>query len=540
MTSRRQILSRQLRRVCRRLWLQTLLDQLVWFVSGAFVLAALWYVLQPLLFGDASPSVFWQVAGCLAGAAFIAAALVSVFRMPSALSAALALDARFGLKERVTSLLTLSPPDASSPAGLALLEDVEQRVSQLDVGSGFPLTWPRRGWLVAASAGLLAAVFVFYEPPKGQAGNQSPGDEEQTPANIAELEREMKKLSAKRPRPQTQRQTPTAKEIERIEAELEKIAQRPRENKSQLRERIKEMTDLESQLKKREQELAARQTAIKKQLERLQQKTGDQKGPADELRKALAENDLEKAKKEVERLHKKLKENELTEQQKEQLSRQLKEMQEELKRLSRREDEKEKLQQLAREGKLDPEQLQRELDRLEKEAKQLDQLKDLAQKLEECEQCLKKGDADELARKMNELAQQMQKMELSQQDLETLNDQLSRLQAAKKAACKGMGDGLKGNGLGKGEKPGGKRPVAEKGPTGAYDSKNRVEFDPKGQKIFDGYAPGQNFKKKTTAEIAGEIQNAQQQAPEVIDTERIPKAARDMAKGYFRNLGNQK
>jgi hypothetical protein len=58
--------------------------------------------------------------------------------------------------------------------------------------------------------------------------------------------------------------------------------------------------------------------------------------------------------------------------------------------------------------------------------------------------------------------------------------------------------------------------------------------------MFDGYAPGQSFRKKTTAEIAGEVKQASQEAPEAIEQQRIPKAARDMAKGYFRNLGDQK
>lgn len=39
--------------------------------------------------------------------------------------------------------------------------------------------------------------------------------------------------------------------------------------------------------------------------------------------------------------------------------------------------------------------------------------------------------------------------------------------------------------------------------------------------------------------MEGEIKQASQEAPQAIETQRIPKAARDMAKGYFRNLGGQ-
>jgi hypothetical protein len=66
-----------------------------------------------------------------------------------------------------------------------------------------------------------------------------------------------------------------------------------------------------------------------------------------------------------------------------------------------------------------------------------------------------------------------------------------------------------------------------------------VDFDAKGKKIFDGYAPGQNFKKKGGAEMAGEIQQAAQEAPEAVEQQRIPRAYRDSAKGFYRRLREQ-
>jgi hypothetical protein len=82
--------------------------------------------------------------------------------------------------------------------------------------------------------------------------------------------------------------------------------------------------------------------------------------------------------------------------------------------------------------------------------------------------------------------------------------------------------------------------MGEKKPTKSFDAKIKTDFDPKGKKMFDGYTTGPNFKKKTSAEIAGEVKQASQEAPEAIEQQRIPKAARDMAKGYFRNLGGRK
>jgi hypothetical protein len=76
--------------------------------------------------------------------------------------------------------------------------------------------------------------------------------------------------------------------------------------------------------------------------------------------------------------------------------------------------------------------------------------------------------------------------------------------------------------------------------TDSFDAKVKGEFDPKGKKMFEGYAPGQSFKKKTSAEMAGEVRQAAQEAPEAIEQQRIPRASRDILKGYFRNLGDAK
>ena len=86
----------------------------------------------------------------------------------------------------------------------------------------------------------------------------------------------------------------------------------------------------------------------------------------------------------------------------------------------------------------------------------------------------------------------------------------------------------------------GRRPDGKQGGIRSYDAKQQAPFNPKGQKLFDGYAPGQAFKKKAGVDMAGEVQQAAQEAPEAVEVQRIPKAARDMARGYFRNLGGQK
>jgi hypothetical protein len=85
----------------------------------------------------------------------------------------------------------------------------------------------------------------------------------------------------------------------------------------------------------------------------------------------------------------------------------------------------------------------------------------------------------------------------------------------------------------------GRRPLGKNKPFRQFDARAKTEFDPKGKKIFDGYAPGQSFQKKSGAELIGEIKQASQEAPEAIEQQRIPKAAREMAKGYFQRMREQ-
>ena len=71
------------------------------------------------------------------------------------------------------------------------------------------------------------------------------------------------------------------------------------------------------------------------------------------------------------------------------------------------------------------------------------------------------------------------------------------------------------------------------------DARQRTDFNAKGKKIFDGFAPGENFKARPGPEILGEVAPAAQEAADAVEQQRIPKAARDLAKGYFKNLGGQ-
>jgi uncharacterized coiled-coil DUF342 family protein len=426
-------LQRQLRRVRRRLFWQTLLACLFWCWAGALALSAGWFLAQSFLIPSPPGWLRLAVAGSVLGSATLLGIFLGVLRTPGRLDAALLLDERFGLKERVTTSLTLEPQHQHTPAAQALLADANQRVSQLDVGTRFPV---RVSWLATVApvvAALLAVGAFYYQPPPTQAKASVEAKRSEPPANAAEIEKKLDSLK-KKPAEQRREGRPPSEDLQRIEAELDQIARRPRETKEQLRERIKEMTALEDSLKQREKEATERMQSIRNQLQQMDRwanQDGNHDGPAKDLQKALAEGKLDEAKKELQKLAKKIKENQLTAKEKEQLKKQLQDLQKKLERAAQQKDKQDQLKKLHQEGKLDADTLKRELEQLKQDSQQLKDLQKLANQLGQAQQAMQNGNDKEAGSSLDDAAEQMKELDLQEQDLQDLREQLQRLQDAK-------------------------------------------------------------------------------------------------------------
>jgi hypothetical protein len=390
---------RQIRRVARRLFLQTLLDKLVVCLAIALMVSAAWFLAQPYLLDSPPDWLRWVVAGSVVLAGAVVAVILAIVKAPDRLSAALLIDERFELRERVTTSLTLGNRERTSPAGQALLADVNERVTGLDVRSRFPFRLDWWAALVPVAAIVLTLVALFYEPTFSQSSASAAANEDKKPpANAAAIDEKVKELK-KRAREQRPDELPPKSEmLQQLEEDLDKIANKPRTTKEEVRERVKELTDVEDEMKKQERQLADKEQAVKdqlKQMDRLAKKQKQEDGPAKDLDKALAQGNLKQAQQEMERLAKKLENNELSKEDQEKLAKQLEDIKDQLERLSRMEDEKERLKELSRQGELDPEALDRELDRLNDEQKKLEELEELARELDEAKEALKKGDCAE-------------------------------------------------------------------------------------------------------------------------------------------------
>ena len=97
-------------------------------------------------------------------AAVLAAIVYAVVTAPSVEAVATEVDKRFGLRERLSSSITLPRDEQDSDFGMALMADAEKRANQLDVSERFSLKPSRLGWLPIAIVPMLAIVLMLVEP----------------------------------------------------------------------------------------------------------------------------------------------------------------------------------------------------------------------------------------------------------------------------------------------------------------------------------------------------------------------------------------
>lgn len=564
------LLARQVARVRRRLFVQLCLNRLAVGWAIALVLTTGWLLARPYVAATAEPWVSWAVGGGLFALGTAVAAWLAARRTPTPVDAALSMDERFRLRERVTTSLTLTPEQQATPAGRALLNDVAPHLEKLKVGEKFPvrLTWASA--LVPAAALALTGVALFYNPVIPQAKAEEAAATPVPPAIANEIEQKKQEFLKRQQQDPRANNRPKPEELREVEAKLEEILKRPTETKEQVRERVAEITPLEEQLRKRERQEAEKLEALQNQFEKLGKKDEDPKnGFSKKFREALANNDVSEAKKEADRLSKKLKEsNELPPDEKKQLEQQLDSLKQDLERLDRekqandeqrRQEKEQKLQEQFKEGKIDKEKLDREMNQLKQERQEKSEAKELAEQLDKAQKALEKGDTKAAGEAMQEVAEQLDKLEQREQNLDDVQNELQRMNDLRDSMCKGCPNGRDGseddaetlsrdkegncecpNPRGKNGKGKGKRPENKGGDAASIDSKQRGPFIKTGSKVGIGTAEGKSVIGKVGAAVDGEVKQASQDAPEAIEVQRIPKGYKDSAKGYFRNIGGQK
>ncbi|WP_425394962.1 hypothetical protein [Aeoliella sp.] len=538
----------QVRRAHRRLLVEKFLHYLVWSAFIALAVAAVAIAAPQLVAIDNLPANWTQVWLWLAGGGCVLGALIATYvTRQSTLDAAIEIDRRYQLRERVASSLALSPTDLDSQAGQALLKDASHRIDRIDIGEKFRPHMDRRAWLP-----LVPAVIVFCLITFGS-NKEALSSVEPTPTNAArakvkkaneELQKKLQDMKKKAEQKDLKEAEELLKELEQETKELNK------DNPEERKKTTVKLNNLAKQLEERRAKLGTSES-LKKQMENMKELS---QGPADKMAKAMQQGDWKKAIDELKQLQDKIGKDNLTKSEKDKLDKQLDQLKKKLadatqanreamNQLKKQIEEQRKKGDLAKAG-----ELQQKLDQMQQNQPQMQNLDKLAQKLGQCQNCMKAGDKEGAARAMSELADQLQQMQQQGQELEMLDEALAQLEAAKNAmngmnmdqafqdGMGGMGDqfneqGGMGMGAGRGYGP---RPD-EENPTQFRDT--QVRQNPgQGAATFGGFVDGPNVAGQTGIAAEQELEGINAEPADPLTSQRLPRAHGQHAEEYFKQL----
>ena len=367
--------------------------------------------------------------------------MVATQRKP--LAAAVELDRRFALKERVSSTLALSDEQRQSEAGRALIDDAVGRVRRVDVAGKFSMV-PGRPLLMPLVPGVLAALVAWFSV----AAKTTEPAKKPEPDKVAAVTKRVKKpateLSKKLEQRRKEAEKLGLKDAQKLFEKLQQAAQEMANREIKREDALVKLNDLAREMKKHRDQMGGADR-IKEQLSQL---SDPQRGPAEDFAKAVQRGDFEKAAEELDKMKQKLADGELDDQQKQQLADQFKKMQEKLDEIVQQQEQKrdelqQKIDELRQNGQLaEADKLQQQLDQLSQQMPQMGQLGQMADQLQKCAQLLGDGQmeqaADALEGLQADLQQQLDEMELIEQAMQQLVDARDQMNCPQ---CGGQGFG---------------------------------------------------------------------------------------------------
>jgi hypothetical protein len=534
-------LQRQIRRARRRLMFQRFLDKLGWCWFAALAAAAVLIAVDK--FRPLGVEAWAWAAGALA-AGLIAATVWTLLVRGNSLEAAIEIDHRFGLKERVSSALALSPADRQTEAGEALVADAVRRVERIDVAGRFAVNPPRR-LLLPLLPGLLAALVALLVSSAG--ANKPAAADVPDPAAKQQIKKSTEVVRRQLAERREQAKKEGLQDAEKLFKKLEEGTKELNAESGKEKALVK-LNDLSRMLTQRRQQLGGAEK-VKEQLDQLK---NIDRGPADKFAQAVSKGDFQKAADELKKLQAELANSKLDEKQKADLAKQLDQMKEKLGKLAdahkaAQEDLKQRAKQLRQAGQTaEANKLEEQLQKLAEQAPQMQQMKQMANQLGQCAKCLQQGQAGQCAKGLGQMQQQMKDMQKQLDEMGMLDDAMQQLaQARERMACKKCGgagcgecqgppDGPPGDGLGTG-KGKGARPE-KKTDTRSYDSQVKQKVGQGSAAVVD-MVNGPNVKGDVRQQIQDQVKSATSRgATDPLTGRRMPRKHGEHTKEYFDGL----
>lgn len=575
------LLDQQISRARRRLTNNVFMERLS---LGVLVAGGLWAVtiLVVRLFALEVPlgHGVWIAAIAAALAAMIGTSL----GRPTALRAAVVLDAAAGLKERLSTALLVRR--ATDPFAQAAVSDAEKMAGRIHVPTHIrhraPALWPWSG------ATVLAALILFQFMPTVDLLRAAHGQENQVDRAAVEAEHEAIKT-------ELDAQLNKIKELSQENPSLKDIAEdiqpfdmpdTPGVTQEDLRRAaVKRIDDVKDKL---ERELESAETSSLKETKRLLNKLEPQSGEkaSSKLSQSLASGDMEGAKQALKDLQKEIEEASKNADNPE-AKQKLAEMQDQLAKLSEQvsklsdsvqiqkelenkaglseEQAKQLLDKLAQ---MDPKQLEKELQKMLGEKgmsqQQIQQMikkvqqnqaakkacqnlaKSLAKAAQAASQCQQPGNGSagsaSAAAALADAASQLSDMEMSEQLARELQAQLSDIENLRDSVCQGDMCDRPGKGSNK---------IGQQGPNAGLGIGSRIgkettpyKGDPTkaptrfqgGSIIGEMLVDGPQVRGEAAGEALAAVESEVREAQDAIEREEVPRQYQKVLREYFERL----
>lgn len=547
-------LNKQVKRARHRLLMQQFLAIALWSLAAFLAVAGIGIAI-PKIWPIGVDGNVWEsswIAGSLT-VGVIVALITTYIQRKNSLNAAIEIDRRFGLKERVSSCLALDESARDSEAGRALIDDAVRRVQQVNVKEEFKISPSKWAWLPVGMAVVVFGLTFLSDATQETSGTAEASTVESRKRVNTSSEELKKKLEQQRKKAMTQGLEDAGELFKKLEKGMDGLTNR--EDVDRKKAMVK-LNDLANDIKKRQEKLGSRDD-IRKQLNQLKDL---KQGPAERMAKALSNGDMKTAIDELKKLEDQMRKGELSKASQEQLQKQIEQMQNAMQQMANAHEQnkgelEEQIQkQLAEGNRKEAGELQRKLDKLKQKDEQMKKMAEMAQKMAECSSCMKEGDSQQAAAKMGEMASALQQMQQEMEEMEMLEETLDQISQAKSSmdcsgcegsgcsmcqggdpgmALAGMGQGQgqgEGDGLGEGSGRG-DRPEDETD-SNFYDSQVRSKVG-KGQAVVTGTAAGPNKAGEVLEELKSEIANTKQSDDDPLTGQRLPKKQRELAREYF-------
>ena len=553
--------SKQATRARRRLNFFSFMHVLSWALFAGLIVAVIgllvpkvWYL--PFLESQQHHDAWvasWIIGGCVLS--LIVAGALAARKFVDTKTAAIEVDGRFGLKERLSSALSIDATTAETEVGQALLKDADRSADVIDVRDQFKFQRAKSLALPLIPIALLFAItFLPNAVLKEAAASEATVEIESVKKAVKEMQ---KKIEKKRKALEAVGLKDALADLDSLQRKFDSLDPENLPNKKQA---LVKLNDIKKKIEDRQKELGGSKD-LKNSLQKLKD-VGS--GPAKKVAEAMAKGDMKMAAKAVKDLAEKLKSGKMSEAEKKKLANDIKQLAREFEKIqkqhqAKKEQLKKDIQKAMKQGDANKAaKLQAKLDEMEKQKRQMDKFKKMAQKMKACANCMKKGggkpkagqkpngekgeqgeakqkDLEDAAKDLEDLAKEMEQMQEELKEMEALEDLEKDIREAKGGMNGKDGDDPKWskNSNGKGRGAGDRERETDK--TGKYKSRVKGKLQ-KGQTVVTGDADGNNITGRSTSEVRDIVRKSMSDKTDPLENQVLPKSQRDHAKEYFEKL----